>query len=116
MTACAAGLSVAFLQESYFDVHFQSGRLVRVLEAWCEPFAAYHLYYPTRRQPTAAFTLGLPHCVRRMHDTGFSKDFLCNQNRRHGIRSARIERQMRDGFHQFSLGHPIVACNSQVRA
>ncbi len=33
------------------------GRLVRVLEPWCEPFPSYHLYYPSRRQPTAAFTL-----------------------------------------------------------
>lgn len=53
MTACAAGLGVAFLQETYLDAHFQSGRLVRVLEAWCEPFPGYYLYYPSRRQPTA---------------------------------------------------------------
>jgi hypothetical protein len=26
-----------------------------VLADWCEPFPGYHLYYPSRRQPTAAF-------------------------------------------------------------
>lgn len=32
------------------------GRLVRLLEPWCEPFTGYHLYYPDR-QGTAAFEL-----------------------------------------------------------
>jgi DNA-binding transcriptional LysR family regulator len=31
------------------------GRLVRVLEDWCPPFAGYHLYYPHRRHPPPAF-------------------------------------------------------------
>ena len=29
--------------------------LVEVLQDWSEPFAGYHLYYPSRRQQTAAF-------------------------------------------------------------
>ena len=33
------------------------GRLVRVLADWCPPFSGYHLYYPSRRQPTPAFAL-----------------------------------------------------------
>lgn len=32
------------------------GRLIRLLEPWCEPFAGYHLYYPNR-QGTTAFEL-----------------------------------------------------------
>jgi DNA-binding transcriptional LysR family regulator len=59
VAACAAGLGVAFLQESYFEEHIQSGRLVRVLADWCEAFPGYYLYYPSRRQPTPAFTLVL---------------------------------------------------------
>jgi DNA-binding transcriptional LysR family regulator len=35
----------------------KSGRLVRVLGDWCAPFSGYHLYYPSRRQPTQAFAL-----------------------------------------------------------
>ena len=27
------------------------------LADWCPPFAGYHLYYPSRRQPTPAFGL-----------------------------------------------------------
>jgi DNA-binding transcriptional LysR family regulator len=30
-----------------------------VLEDWCEPFDGYYLYYPSRRQPSPAFTLFL---------------------------------------------------------
>jgi hypothetical protein len=33
------------------------GRLIRVLEDWCPPFVGYHLNYPSRRQPSAAFSL-----------------------------------------------------------
>ena len=31
--------------------------LVRVLADWCPPFPGYHLYYPSRRQATPAFSL-----------------------------------------------------------
>ncbi|MBE9605775.1 LysR family transcriptional regulator [Acetobacteraceae bacterium H6797] len=37
------------------------GRLVRVLEDWCPPFPGYHLYYPSRRQNSPAFTLLVDH-------------------------------------------------------
>ena len=33
------------------------GRLTRVLADWSKPFPGYHLYYPSRRQPTSAFAL-----------------------------------------------------------
>ena len=39
------------------QAHLADGRLVRVLDDWCPPFAGYHLYYPSRRQPTPAFAL-----------------------------------------------------------
>jgi len=37
--------------------HLDRGALVRVLTGWCPPFAGYHLYYPSRRQPSAAFAV-----------------------------------------------------------
>jgi DNA-binding transcriptional LysR family regulator len=56
-TAALAGVGLAFMLEdqSVLD-DIAAGRLVRVLDDWCEPFAGYHLYYPSRRQPTAAFS------------------------------------------------------------
>jgi DNA-binding transcriptional LysR family regulator len=35
--------------------HLETGKLVQLLADWTPPFAGYHLYYPSRRQPTAAF-------------------------------------------------------------
>jgi DNA-binding transcriptional LysR family regulator len=37
--------------------HIAQGRLIHVLQDWCEPFSGYHLYYPSRRQSSPAFTL-----------------------------------------------------------
>jgi DNA-binding transcriptional LysR family regulator len=43
--------------EDQVAAHIAAGRLVRVMDDWCPTFAGYHLYYPSRRQPSAAFTL-----------------------------------------------------------
>jgi DNA-binding transcriptional LysR family regulator len=55
--AALAGLGVALLPEDEVMSHVEAGRLVRVLEDWCPKFAGYHLYYPSRRQPSPAFAL-----------------------------------------------------------
>jgi DNA-binding transcriptional LysR family regulator len=52
-----AGLGLANLPEDVVRVHIAEGRLVRVLVDWCPPVSGYHLYYPSRRQPTPAFAL-----------------------------------------------------------
>lgn len=57
LKAALAGLGLAYLPEEEVREYLESGRLVRVLDDWCEPFSGYHLYYPSRRQPTPAFTL-----------------------------------------------------------
>lgn len=55
--AALVGLGIAALPEEEFAPHIEEGRLVRVLEDWCEPFSGYFLYYPSRRQPSPAFSL-----------------------------------------------------------
>lgn len=55
--AAVAGLGIAWLPEEEFAPHIKEGRLIRVLEEWCPPFAGYYLYYPSRRQPSPAFSL-----------------------------------------------------------
>jgi len=37
--------------------YIAKGRLERVLEDWCPPSPGYHLYYPSRRQTSPAFSL-----------------------------------------------------------
>lgn len=55
--AALAGLGITLLPEDEVMLHVEAGRLVRVLQDWCPPFAGYHLYYPSRRQPSPAFAL-----------------------------------------------------------
>ncbi len=57
LRACAAGHGLACVMEDAARDHLADGRLVSVLGPWCPPFAGYHLYYPSRRQPTPAFAL-----------------------------------------------------------
>jgi DNA-binding transcriptional LysR family regulator len=57
LDAALAGLGLAFVPEDLVQPHLAKGRLIRVLEDWCSPWSGYHLYYPSRRQPSAAFAL-----------------------------------------------------------
>jgi DNA-binding transcriptional LysR family regulator len=57
LNAALNGLGLAFLMEGYAQEHIAKGRLVRVLADWCPPFSGYHLFYPSRRQPSPAFSL-----------------------------------------------------------
>lgn len=57
LKAALAGLGLAYLMEDFVREHIAKGRLVPVLADWCPPFSGYHLYYPSRRQPSPAFTV-----------------------------------------------------------
>lgn len=54
--AALEGLGIAFLPEDEFAPHIEEGRLVSVLQDWCAPFEGYYLFYPSRRQPSPAFS------------------------------------------------------------
>lgn len=66
--AALDGMGIAFLPEGEFEPHIEQGRLVRVLEDWCPPFPGFHLYYPSRRHPSPAFSLVLD-ALRVRNDT-----------------------------------------------
>jgi DNA-binding transcriptional LysR family regulator len=57
LDAALSGLGLAYVPEDSVREHLANGRLIRVLEDWCPPYPGYHLYYPSRRQPTLAFSL-----------------------------------------------------------
>jgi DNA-binding transcriptional LysR family regulator len=57
LNAVLSGAGLAYLPEDQVRPHIKEGKLVRVLADWCPAFSGYHLYYPSRRQPTPAFTL-----------------------------------------------------------
>ncbi|HUI12195.1 MAG TPA: LysR family transcriptional regulator [Xanthobacteraceae bacterium] len=57
LNAALAGFGLAYVPEDLVRPHIAKGRLKRVLGDWCPLYAGYHLYYPSRRQPSAAFAL-----------------------------------------------------------
>jgi DNA-binding transcriptional LysR family regulator len=57
LNAALAGFGLAYVPEDVAQPHLARRRLKRVLEDWCPPFSGYHLYYPSRRQSTLAFSL-----------------------------------------------------------
>ncbi|MGB9018691.1 MAG: LysR substrate-binding domain-containing protein, partial [Pseudolabrys sp.] len=57
LNAAIAGLGLAYVPEGMAKPYLTKGRLKRVLEDWCLPYSGYHLWYPSRRQSSAAFAL-----------------------------------------------------------
>jgi DNA-binding transcriptional LysR family regulator len=57
LNAAVAGLGLAYVPEGMAQPYLTRGRLKRVLEEWCLPYPGYHLWYPSRRQSSAAFSL-----------------------------------------------------------
>jgi DNA-binding transcriptional LysR family regulator len=57
LNAALAGFGLAYVPEDLVRTHLAKGRLKRVLADWCPPYPGYHLYYPSRRQSSAAFAL-----------------------------------------------------------
>lgn len=53
--AALAGIGLACVFESRVAAELADGRLQQVLADWCEPFPGFFLYYPNRRQHSAAF-------------------------------------------------------------
>jgi len=52
--AALDGVGFVATFDGYMDQHLASGRLVSVLDDWCESFPGPFLYYPSRRQPPSA--------------------------------------------------------------
>ena len=57
LNGALAGLGLAYIPEGMVEAHIAKRRLTRVLTDWCPPYSGYHLFYPSRRQSSAAFNL-----------------------------------------------------------
>ncbi|WP_262299563.1 LysR family transcriptional regulator [Microvirga sesbaniae] len=53
-TAVLEGIGFGFFMERNVHAEIEAGRLIRVLEDWTPPFGGLCLYYPGRRNPSAA--------------------------------------------------------------
>ena len=57
INAALDGVGLIFLPLDQVAGHLETGRLRPVLKDWWPEYEGYHLYYPSRRQPTPAFRL-----------------------------------------------------------
>src|SRR5215213_7362966 len=57
ISAAMGGAGLAYVPESMVQRDLDAGHLRRVLTDWCLPYSGYHLFYPSRRQASAAFAL-----------------------------------------------------------
>jgi DNA-binding transcriptional LysR family regulator len=57
INAALAGLGLVYAPEGMLQPYIARGRLRPVLKDWCQPYSGYHLFYPSRRQSSAAFSL-----------------------------------------------------------
>jgi DNA-binding transcriptional LysR family regulator len=57
LLAALDGNGIAYLPEDHVQRDIDAGKLKRVLDDWTPAFPGYHLYYPSRRQQSPAFTL-----------------------------------------------------------
>ncbi|QKJ85157.1 LysR family transcriptional regulator [Paramixta manurensis] len=53
LAAALAGLGLAFITETHARADIAAGRLVAVLDEWCQPFGGLCLYYPGHRHVPA---------------------------------------------------------------
>ncbi len=57
LNAALGGFGLAHVPDDLAQPYLAKGRLVRVLDEWCPTWSGYHLYYPSRRQSSPAFSL-----------------------------------------------------------
>lgn len=61
LDACCAGVGIAQLPDAQVQPYLDAGTLEEILAKWSDPFPGYYLYFPSRRQQTAAFRLVIEH-------------------------------------------------------
>lgn len=59
LSAVLAGIGLATLPDDVVQPLIAEGRLVQVLADWTQKRPGYHLYYPSRKQPSPAFSIVL---------------------------------------------------------
>jgi DNA-binding transcriptional LysR family regulator len=57
ITAALEGAGLAYVPEDMVQAQIASGHLVSTMEEWWPVFPGYHLYYPSRRHSSLAFSL-----------------------------------------------------------
>lgn len=50
------GVGLAYVSEQNVTQQLSDGTLIQVLQDWCQPYPGFFIYYPSRRQRTAALS------------------------------------------------------------
>lgn len=66
--AAEEGHGLAIVMEDQVMTQIAEGKLVRVLDDWCQSFPGYHIYYPSRRLLSPAFQTFLQALRRRYEE------------------------------------------------
>jgi DNA-binding transcriptional LysR family regulator len=56
LRAAIDGVGLAYVAEQEVATHLADGTLLRVLQDWCQPYPGFFIYFPSRRQKTAALS------------------------------------------------------------
>ena len=54
--AAVEGVGLAFVAEQEVATELADGRLIQVLQDWCQPYPGFFIYYPSRKQQAAALS------------------------------------------------------------
>lgn len=57
LVAAREGIGIGFVPEDQAAPYIEKGELEIVLDDWSQPFAGFHLYYPSRKLASPAFSL-----------------------------------------------------------
>lgn len=57
LDAAVAGHGIAFVPDDIAEPYLRSKHLIPVLQDWCALWPGFHLYYPSRRQPSGAMAV-----------------------------------------------------------
>ena len=105
------GMGVALLPADMVQDHTDAGRLVQVLADWSPTFPGYHVYYPSRRHASPAFSL-------RVDALRYEAGRKAGQEARRRQRWSAARRQPaqdRAGAHERRRQHHVVLSLSAAR-
>ena len=77
LNAALQGYGIAYLPEEQIKPYVDQGQLIQLLEPWCPTFPGYHLYFPSRRQSSPAFSLVVDTLPYRTKPTAITLSLFC---------------------------------------
>lgn len=68
LAAALEGVGLACMTEAIVTPHIQAGRLVKVLDDWCQPFPGWFLYFPKSRQMPPSLRVFIDHLKAQLRE------------------------------------------------